>query len=140
MRRDLFLLKNMANMLIIHFFRCFLVIPRLSISIFTAHSFELFTPRLGVEYSKSHIGLAFSSFHSPRPLLALKNSKNMTALALNVNRLAYLYRAREIIVGVPVEDNGVLSAYAVGTSARRCVAFARRLVSCAAGDTVSPRV
>ena len=92
-------------------------------------SFNTRIPRLGVDYSRSNIGLAFSSLLPPRPLRTLKNSRNLTAMTFDVHRLAKLYNAREIIVGVPVDSTGVVRINAPGNTAQYCIAFARRLAS-----------
>ena len=90
-------------------------------------SFNPFVPRLGVDYSRSNIGLAISSLQKPKPLRTIKNTGNMQLMVDSVIKLAELYGVKQIVVGVPVGADGVIRMPSKEVPMKWCIDFSTEI-------------
>jgi RNase H-fold protein (predicted Holliday junction resolvase) len=87
-------------------------------------SFEINRARIGVDYGPRVIGIAASIGSDTRPLRDIKNCGNLTAIATKTLDIARHQSATEILVGVPLDKDGVMSLHVRNFNGRLCLMFA----------------
>jgi len=80
--------------------------------------------RLGVDYGPQLIGLAFSDLYGgASPYQTISNTGNLCRISEKVVQLAKYHGANEIVIGVPLDKDGILSYDVDNVNGKLCLDF-----------------
>lgn len=92
--------------------------------------FNLYSPKLGIDYSPRYVGLALSTkIGTVSPFKALRNHRNLTKLSLEISDIVTERSIVDVILGIPVDSNGKLSYKVRNFNGGLCLDFSR-VLSC----------
>jgi putative transcription antitermination factor YqgF len=94
------------------------------------NAFELNRVRIGIDYGPRIIGLAISDpFGIIYPCKTIKNDGNLTDISMFVLKLAKENSASEVVIGIPLDSNGVIGYNTRNFNGRMCLNFSKVLSS-----------
>ncbi len=80
--------------------------------------------RIGVDYGPRLIGIAYSDFFGVvHPYTTIRNTGNLTQISESISNFALSLRAREVILGVPLDGNGLLDYDVKNMNGKICLNF-----------------
>lgn len=86
--------------------------------------FNRYDCRISLDYGPNYIGIATSNFLGiVEPKLTLPNEANQTIICHTILNLACREQAKEIIIGVPLDSNGVMSQNVHNFNGQLCLTF-----------------
>jgi putative Holliday junction resolvase len=92
--------------------------------------FDRNIPRLGIDYGPRLIGIAISNrLGLITPLTTIQNERNLTAISNQITDMAVNQGISEIILGIPLDQNGRLSYKVKNFNGGLCLDFSRVLAS-----------
>ena len=84
--------------------------------------------RVGIDYGPRTIGIAYSDyFNNIKPHGIIANNGNLTEISHQIIRLAESWGASELILGIPLDSNGLLSYKIRNFNGRLCLNFSQVL-------------
>ena len=92
--------------------------------------FEMYKSRVAVDYGPRNIGVAVGFGEDIQPLRTLSNHGNLTVLAGEIINIARTHGASELIVGVPVDRDGVTRYNIANLNGIMSLNFSSVLASC----------
>ena len=91
-------------------------------------SFDINRVRLGIDYGPRIIGIAVSNlFGIVKPYGVINNNGNLTDISLKIIDFAYKWGALEIIVGIPLDYNGIMGYNTTNFNGQLCLNFSKVL-------------
>jgi len=94
--------------------------------------FEKGRARVGIDYGPRIIGLAHSDlFGLVHPYGTIRNNGNLTYISYEILNFAYTNGASELIVGIPLDFDGIMSYAVKNFNGRLCLNFSTVLSSIA---------
>lgn len=80
--------------------------------------------RVGVDYGPRLIGIAYSDFFGGvHPYTTVRNTGNLTRISESIANFALSLRAREVILGVPLDNSGHLNYDVKNMNGKICLNF-----------------
>lgn len=103
------------------------------------NGFHPYSTRLSIDYGPKQIGIAYSNILGQvNPITTIQNDRNQTLVCHKILMYAKRENVDEILVGIPLDSNGILSYQIRNFNGRLCLQFAS-VLSAVAGH-VKPNI